>query len=63
VGLAIAIGWAGAIAGDMCTIHDCPVFKPITDRDYHLLPEALRLRTGHGLELVGVAPTLWAVSA
>ena len=63
MGLAVAVGWAGAIAGDMGTIHGCPVFKPITDRDYHLLPQALRLRTGHGPELIGVAPALWAVTA
>ena len=63
VGLAVAVGWAGAIAGNMCTIHGCPIFKPLSDRDYHLLPKALRLRTGHVPELVGVAPVLWAVTA
>jgi membrane-bound metal-dependent hydrolase YbcI (DUF457 family) len=55
----VMVGWLVAIAGDMCTMHGCPLWWPWSRRDRHLLPRALRMRTGRGAELIGVAPMLW----
>jgi membrane-bound metal-dependent hydrolase YbcI (DUF457 family) len=63
VGIAVAAGYAVAVAGDMLTIHGCPIWLPMSDIDRHLLPGPLLMRTGRAPELLVIAPALWALSA
>ena len=42
----VALGAAAHIAGDELTHDGCPLLWPLDGRDFHLLPERLRLSTG-----------------
>jgi membrane-bound metal-dependent hydrolase YbcI (DUF457 family) len=56
----IAIGCAAHIAGDMCTLHGCPLLHPFSGRDFHLLPRPMRITTGKFAEHWIFSPLLIA---
>jgi len=61
--VAFAAGNVAHVLGDMATKGGCPVFYPVSERRYHLLPPLLRFRTGSLAEnlwmLFFVAIALW----
>ena len=58
VPLAVAIGCAVHITGDLCTDSGCRLAYPFSDRRFHLLPEPLAFTTGTKPELWLVDPAL-----
>lgn len=56
--LAVALGCAAHIAGDEITHGGCPLLWPVSDRDFHLLPERLRITTGKFTEVYLIGPAL-----
>ena len=48
---ALSLGYASHLMGDACTLTGIPLFYPTQVR-FHLLPAALRIRTGDALEEV-----------
>ena len=61
--LAVALGCATHIAGDLCTDSGCMLGCPFSMRRYHLLPEPLAFTTGTAPELLIVDPVLTAALA
>lgn len=60
VPVAAALGCATHLAGDMLTLHGCPLAWPLSERDFHLLPPRLRISTGKMAERWIVSPLLLA---
>jgi membrane-bound metal-dependent hydrolase YbcI (DUF457 family) len=58
--LAVALGCAVHIAGDMLTREGCPLAYPFTKAHQFLLPPAMRFTTGHIAERFAVDPLLFA---
>jgi membrane-bound metal-dependent hydrolase YbcI (DUF457 family) len=58
VPLCVALGAAAHIAGDMLTHGGCPVFWPLSMREFHLLPRGLQFTTGKAAEHWIVSPLL-----
>jgi membrane-bound metal-dependent hydrolase YbcI (DUF457 family) len=56
----IALGCAAHLAGDMATLHGCPLLYPFSKRNWHLLPCGIRISTGKMAEHWIVAPLLLA---
>lgn len=57
IGLAIGVGWASHLVGDICTPHGCPLFWPVSKRCY-----SFRLfRTGSTTEEL-LTYALWALA-
>lgn len=61
--LAVALGCATHIAGDLCTDSGCMLLFPFSRHRFHLLPEPLAFTTGTRPELWGVDPVLLAACA
>jgi membrane-bound metal-dependent hydrolase YbcI (DUF457 family) len=53
---AILVGTACHAAGDALTIHGVPWLLPFSKHEFHLLPEGLRISTGHVVERAIIAP-------
>jgi membrane-bound metal-dependent hydrolase YbcI (DUF457 family) len=55
---AILLGTAVHAAGDGLTIHGVPYLEPFSSHEFHLLPEGMRISTGHFVERVILAPAM-----
>ena len=53
---AILVGTACHAAGDALTVHGVPWLLPFSKHEFHLLPEGLRISTGHFAERAIIAP-------
>lgn len=63
VPIAAALGTGTHLAGDMLTLHGCPLAWPLSARDFHLLPRPLRISTGRLAERWVISPLLLAALA
>lgn len=61
--LAVLLGSATHVAGDMCTDSGCMVAWPFSDHRFHLLPGRLAFTTGTRPETLGVDPLLMVTFA
>lgn len=61
--LAVAVGAATHVAGDMATVQGCPLADPISERHQFILPKFLRFTTGKWQERRLVVPALLAAIA
>jgi membrane-bound metal-dependent hydrolase YbcI (DUF457 family) len=55
-----ALGMLAHLAGDMCTHHGCPLLFPLSDYEFGLLPERIRITTSKLAERWVVSPLLLA---
>lgn len=59
--LAVAVGAATHILGDMLTVQGCPLADPLSQRHQFILPPGLRFTTDHWQERRVVVPVLFVV--
>lgn len=55
---AILLGTAVHAAGDGLTKHGVPYLEPFSSHEFHLLPEGMRISTGHFVERIVIAPAM-----
>jgi membrane-bound metal-dependent hydrolase YbcI (DUF457 family) len=55
---AILVGTAVHAGGDALTKHGVPWLEPFSSHEFHLLPEPMRISTGHIVERAVIAPAM-----
>ena len=63
VGIAVAVGYAAALAGDAATVCGIPLWAPASHQHVRILPARWQMRTGRAPELLVVGPAMWVLSA
>ena len=56
--VSVALGCAAHIAGDELTHGGCPIFWPVSQHEFHLLPRPLQITTAKIAETYVIFPVL-----